>query len=69
MMSNNMEPELRAKAAAFKKRRPEFTGLGNSDAHELAVVGCCYTIFDAAIRTNADLVEAIRSGKTEPRAR
>ena len=66
MLSNNMDLENRAKAAAFKRRRPEFTGLGNSDAHEIAVVGCCYTEFDAVIRTTADLVAAIRSGKTTP---
>lgn len=69
MLSNNMDEELRAKAAAFKKRRPEFTGLGNSDAHEIAVVGCCYTEFNAVIRSNADLVAAIRSGKTVPKVR
>ncbi len=69
MLSNNMDAELRAKAAAFKQRRPEFTGLGNSDAHEIAVVGCCYTEFDAVIRTNADLIAAIRAGKTTPRVR
>lgn len=69
MMSNNMDTDLRNKAAAFKQRRPEFTGLGNSDAHEVAVIGCCYTEFEAAIRTNADLIAAIRGGKTVPRVR
>jgi predicted metal-dependent phosphoesterase TrpH len=69
MLSNNMDEELRAKAAALKKRRPEFTGLGNSDAHEVAVVGCCYTEFNAVIRSNADLVAAIRGGKTVPKVR
>jgi predicted metal-dependent phosphoesterase TrpH len=67
MMSNNMDADLRAKAATFKKRRPEFTGLGNSDAHEVAVVGCCYTDFEAEIRTMGDLIAAIRSGRAEPR--
>jgi len=69
MMSNNMDAGLRTKAADFKQRRPQFTGLGNSDAHEIAVVGCCYTEFDAVIRTNEDLIAAIRVGKTTPRVR
>jgi predicted metal-dependent phosphoesterase TrpH len=66
MLSNNMDADLRAKAADFKQRRPEFAGLGNSDAHEIGVVGCCYTEFDATIRTMPELVQAIRSGKSLP---
>jgi predicted metal-dependent phosphoesterase TrpH len=66
MLSNNMDTELRAKAADFKRRRPELTGLGNSDAHEIDVVGCCYTEFDATIRSMSDLVQAIRAGKSTP---
>ena len=69
MMSNNMDADLRSKAADFRTRRPEYAGLGNSDAHEVAVVGCCYTEFEATIRTNADLIAAIRSGRTTARAR
>jgi len=69
MLSNNMDSSIRTKAADFKKRHPQYTGLGNSDAHEIDVVGCCYTDFEADIRSNADLVAAIKSGKTTPRIR
>ena len=37
--------------------------LGNSDSHAPWSVGCCYTDFDAEIRTTADLVAAIRGKK------
>jgi predicted metal-dependent phosphoesterase TrpH len=67
MMSNNMDAELRSKAAEFMRRRPGYAGLGNSDAHEVAVVGCCRTEFSATISTMADLVQAIRSRLTSPR--
>jgi predicted metal-dependent phosphoesterase TrpH len=69
MLSNNMDAEIRAKTAAFKLRRPELAGLGNSDAHEVGVVGCCYTVFDATIRTMPELVQAIRAGKSTPHCR
>lgn len=69
MMSNNMDADLRTKAAAFKKRRPEFAGLGNSDAHEIEVVGHCFTEFAVEIRCNADLIAAIRSGVCKPHPR
>ncbi len=63
VMSNNMDPGLRAKAAELLKKYPEFAQLGNSDSHAAWSVGCCYTDFDATIRTNADLVAAIRGRK------
>ena len=69
MMSNNMDPDVRRKAAAFLERNPGYATLGNSDAHELDVVGVCYTEFDAEVRTAADLVAAIRGRKGRPRAR
>ena len=69
MMSNNMEPDVRRKAAAFLKRNPDFATLGNSDAHEVNVVGACYTEFDAVIQSSADLVAAIRGRKGQPRDR
>jgi predicted metal-dependent phosphoesterase TrpH len=69
MMSNNMDPEVRRRAAEFFARNPRYSTLGNSDAHELDVVGVCSTEFDAAIRTAADLVGAIRGRKGRPRAR
>jgi hypothetical protein len=69
MMSNNMDQELRDRAAAFVKRHPGYATLGNSDAHELDVVGHCYTEFDADIRTAAELVAAISARQGRPRPR
>ncbi|HKA05925.1 MAG TPA: PHP domain-containing protein, partial [Gemmataceae bacterium] len=69
MMSNNMEPDIRRRAADFLARNPDYATLGNSDAHALEVVGACYTEFDADIRTSADLVAAIQGRKGWPRDR
>lgn len=63
VMSNNMEPELRARAAELLRKYPGLAQLGNSDSHAPGTVGCCYTEFDAVIRTAADLVAAIRERK------
>ena len=69
MMSNNMDPGLRRRAAGFWERNPLFATLGNSDAHEIDVVGCCYTEFDAEIRNSADLVNAILGLRGRPMVR
>jgi predicted metal-dependent phosphoesterase TrpH len=69
MMSNNMDPDIRRRAADYLGRNPRFATLGNSDAHELEVLGICYTEFDAEIRSSADLVEAIRGRTGRPRGR
>lgn len=63
VMSNNMDEPLRSKAAKLLVKYPHFAQLGNSDSHDPDTVGCCYTVFDATIRTNADLVAAIRGKK------
>lgn len=63
VMSNNMDKDLRKKAAKLLEKYPEFAQLGNSDSHQPHTVGCCYTDFDADIRTSADLVAAIRAKK------
>jgi len=63
VMSNNMDAELRRLAANLLVKNPQYAQLGNSDSHEPATVGCCYTEFDADIRTSADLVAAIRGRK------
>ena len=63
IMSNNMDAELRQQAAELLEKYPEYAQLGNSDSHAPWSVGCCYTDFDATIRTNADLVAAIRGRK------
>ena len=49
-------------------RNPGYATLGNSDAHDVDVVGVCYTEFEADIRTAGDLVDAIRERKGRPRA-
>lgn len=69
MMSNNMDPTVRRATATFLDRHPVYATLGNSDAHEVDVVGACYTEFDADVRTSADLVRAIRERKGRPRPR
>lgn len=63
VLSNNMDDDLRAKAADLLVRYPHFAQLGNSDSHDPSTVGCCYTEFAADIRTAADLVTAIRGRK------
>ena len=73
VMSNNMDDELRERAAELLVKNPHFAQLGNSDSHAPETVGVCYTDFDADIRTNADLVRAIRErrgvARTNPNAR
>ena len=47
----------------FDQEVSALSQLGNSDSHQPETVGCCYTDFDAEIRTDADLVAAIRGRK------
>ncbi|MFM8270906.1 MAG: PHP-associated domain-containing protein [Gemmata sp.] len=68
VMSNNMDASLRTQAAKLLQKFPQFAQLGNSDSHQPDTVGCCYTEFDAVIRTNADLVAAIKAKKGIARA-
>lgn len=63
VLSNNMDPGLRARAAELLKKYPHFAQLGNSDSHQPNTVGCCYTLFERPVRTNAELVAAIRGNK------
>jgi predicted metal-dependent phosphoesterase TrpH len=63
VMSNNMDPDLRARAAELLVKHPYFAQLGNSDSHAPETVGCCYTDFDYDIRTARDLVAGIRGRK------
>lgn len=60
VMSNNMDEDLRKRAAGLLVKYPHFAQLGNSDSHHPDTVGVCYTKFDAVIRTSQDLVAAIR---------
>jgi len=63
LMTNNMDADCR-RLAAEVERMHRLAGLGSSDAHQEEVVGVCYTEFAAHIRTNRDLVTAIRSRKS-----
>jgi predicted metal-dependent phosphoesterase TrpH len=67
--SNNMDADLRARAAELLAKYPHFSQLGNSDSHAKETVGVCYTEFDCEIRTAADLVAAIRGRKGRARSR
>lgn len=68
VMSNNMDPDLRARAAELLERYPQFAQLGNSDSHAPDTVGVCYTEFAVPVRTAADLVVAIRGRQGAARA-
>jgi predicted metal-dependent phosphoesterase TrpH len=65
LMSNNMDAEIRRRAAELNDRI-RLAGLGNSDAHRVETLGCCYTEFRSVIRDLSDLVGAIRGRKTTP---
>src|SRR5207302_852698 len=67
--SSNMGTDLRARAADLLAKYPHFAQLGNSDSHAPDTVGVCYTEFDCAIRTAADLVAAIRGRKGTARVK
>jgi predicted metal-dependent phosphoesterase TrpH len=69
LMTDHMDAECRRRAAEVF-RRHRLAGLGSSDAHQEALLGACYSEFEAPIRTNRDLVAAIRSRRVvarEPR--
>ena len=62
LMTDHMDPECRRRPAdVFRQHR--LAGLGSSDAHHEATLGVCYSEFAAPIRSNHDLVQAIRSGR------
>jgi predicted metal-dependent phosphoesterase TrpH len=60
LMTNNMDPICRERAAQIWRELP-LAGIGSSDAHQLTVLGACYTEFDWVIQSPNDLVRAIRS--------
>jgi predicted metal-dependent phosphoesterase TrpH len=59
LMSKNMDADCRRRAAGLLPQHP-WAGLGSSDAHHLDELGVCRSDFAATIRTNRDLVAAIR---------
>lgn len=65
LMSNNMDRQLRRLAAEFHVKVPQLAGLGNSDAHQDGVVGCCYTLFSVPVRNNAELIAAIQGRQSQ----
>ncbi len=70
IMSSNMDHGLRKKAkAAWEHHVQPWAGVGNSDAHDVEVVGACFTVFPEKIRDLTDLVDALRAGATEARER
>lgn len=44
-------------------RRLNMRGTGGSDAHMMRQIGCCVTIFNNGIRSEADLIEALKQDK------
>jgi predicted metal-dependent phosphoesterase TrpH len=70
IMSSNMDSTIRAKAKeAWQQHAKPWAAVGNSDGHELNVVGVCFSAFPEAIRDEADLLEALRAGNVEARER
>jgi predicted metal-dependent phosphoesterase TrpH len=68
LMTDHMDAECRQRAAeVFRQHR--LAGLGSSDAHHEALLGACYSEFEATIRNSRDLVAAIRSGRVVAHAR
>jgi predicted metal-dependent phosphoesterase TrpH len=65
LVSNNVSPETRRLTEAALARHG-LRATGSSDAHEAGVVGCYATEFEAEIRTMADFVAALRSGRFRP---
>lgn len=59
LMTANMDADMRRRAEGVW-RRLGLAGLGSSDAHHEDVLGACFTEFTRPIRTDADLVAAIR---------
>jgi predicted metal-dependent phosphoesterase TrpH len=69
LMTHNMDAECRRRAAEVAAAYPSWAGVGSSDAHHENDLGVCYTEFDADIRDNRDLVEAIRARRATARDR
>lgn len=70
IMSSNMDAHCRKKAREHKaERTTPWSALGNSDAHQLDKVACCYSVFVHAVRDQTDLLEALRTGQVEARER
>lgn len=67
--SSHMDKECRKRALAKHLEHAAWSAVGNSDAHQLEVLACCYTRFPHYIRDQSDLLEALRSGQADARER
>ena len=63
VMSKNMDAHCGQRPRSSSRSTRSSHSCGNSDSHAAWSVGCCYTDFDAEIRTNAALVAAIKGKK------
>jgi predicted metal-dependent phosphoesterase TrpH len=68
LMTDHMDAECRRRAAEVARQYP-LAGLGSSDAHDVGVLGICYSEFEPIIHTGLDLVIAIRSRRVVARQR
>jgi predicted metal-dependent phosphoesterase TrpH len=68
LVSNNVSRETRARTEALLRAHP-MCATGSSDAHDLDVVGCYFTEFDAPIESIAEFVAALKNRRGRPRHR
>jgi len=68
LMTDHMDEECRRRAAEIYRRYP-LAGMGSSDAHQVNVLGVCYTEFEPVIRNQDDLSRAIRERRAVARER
>ena len=69
LVSNNIVPEARIKAARLLDEHPTMGATGSSDGHDREVVGCYFTEFPGPIATIADFVLALHARSGRPRHR
>jgi PHP-associated len=69
LVSNNVSRETRSKTEALLRANPDMGATGSSDGHELSVIGCYFTEFEAPIVTIADFVAALHERRGRPRHR
>jgi len=66
LVSNNVTRETRKLTERLLERRP-MAATGSSDGHQPDVVGCYYTEVPGDVRSMAEFVAALKSGKGRPR--
>lgn len=60
---NAGRPATENDQAAELAEHLDFKGIGAGDAHTLDAIGACVTVFEAPIRTMADLVRELKAGR------